>query len=145
MSQVIQIRKTGISVSPAPTARPGGSGDHRTYTDKRPREHLTEDEIEKMLTKVSDRHPERDKLLILLGFQHGLRAQEISTLAWPNIDFKLKTIKVARIKDSITTTQPISPRAIDFLKKWQEVQGEGYHYIFTWANKRIQPNAIWKL
>jgi len=49
----------------------------------RTREHLTPDEVERMITAArgaDGRLAERDALLILLGYRHGLRASELIAL-----------------------------------------------------------------
>ena len=69
---------------------------NRTVTPRRPknaelrtREHLTEDEVERLIGAAKrDRHGSRDALMILLTFRHGLRAAEICDLRWEQVDFK---------------------------------------------------------
>ena len=48
-------------------------------TPRRPREYLTEGEIERLMTiaRQSDRYGHRDATAILVAFRHGLRIQRI--------------------------------------------------------------------
>ena len=47
----------------------------------RTREHLTPDEVERLIEAAkTNRHGHRDALMILLAFRHGLRAAEVADL-----------------------------------------------------------------
>ncbi|MFL6819526.1 MAG: tyrosine-type recombinase/integrase [Bradyrhizobium sp.] len=49
-----------------------------TFSEFRPREHLTEREVEMLIkTAKSNRHGARDAAMILICFRHGLRASEL--------------------------------------------------------------------
>ena len=61
----------------------------RKNVDLRTREHLTADEIERLIEVAKDnRHGHRDGLMVLLTFRHGLRAVEVCDLRWEQVDFK---------------------------------------------------------
>ena len=81
---------------------------------------LTTQEIDKLLADVSDA---RLHAAILLGFRHGLRASEICGLRWADVDIAGKTIICRRLKNSITTTQPLSMPEIDALQTLLEGRG----------------------
>ena len=49
----------------------------------RPREHLTEREVEKLIDAAKrNRWGQRDATMILIAFRHGLRASELCGLQW---------------------------------------------------------------
>jgi hypothetical protein len=49
----------------------------------RPREHLTEREVERLIEAAKDnRWGHRDATMVLLSFRHGLRASELVDLRW---------------------------------------------------------------
>jgi integrase len=49
----------------------------------RTREHLTPDEVERLIEAAkSNRHGHRDALTVLLAYRHGLRAAEVVDLRW---------------------------------------------------------------
>jgi integrase len=49
----------------------------------RTREHLTEDEVEKLIEAAkNNRHGHRDALMVLMTYRHGLRAAEVVDLRW---------------------------------------------------------------
>ncbi|MGA8902466.1 tyrosine-type recombinase/integrase, partial [Bradyrhizobium sp.] len=55
----------------------------------RTREHLTADEVERLIEAAkNNRHGHRDGLMVLLSFRHGLRAVEVCDLRWEQVNFK---------------------------------------------------------
>jgi integrase len=65
----------------------------------RPRQHLTEAEIDKLLSALKgNRHGQRDWLVGLIIYRHGLRVSEASDLRWDDIDLRKRTIIVRRLK-----------------------------------------------
>src|SRR5690349_2594467 len=108
---------------------PGG---RRTNRKPRSREHLTPDEVERMIAaaRLRGRYGNRDALLIMLAFRHGLRASELITLRWDQIDFKAGTLHVNRLKQGSPSTHPIRGPEIRLLHVWQNEQGGGT-YVFT--------------
>jgi integrase len=67
----------------------------------RVREHLTEAEIEKLLTALrQNRYGHRDWLIGLMIYRHGLRVSEACDLRWHDIDLTKRTIIVRRLKGS---------------------------------------------
>ena len=54
----------------------------------RPREHLTEREVEKLIGAArGNRYGQRDAAMILMTFRHGLRASELCELQWSDVQF----------------------------------------------------------
>jgi len=68
--------------------------------NRRKREYLTQEEIDKLLTaaKAASRNPERDYCLLLLMFRHGLRVSEACSLKLSDIDLENKLFHVRRLK-----------------------------------------------
>jgi integrase len=55
----------------------------RPNSELRPREHLTEREVEKLIEAAkANRHGHRDATMILIGFRHGLRASDCNGQTW---------------------------------------------------------------
>jgi integrase len=66
-------------------------------TVKRPREYLTEREIEKLIDAASEnRWGHRDATAILIAYRHGLRASELVSLRWDDIDFPSGKLHMGR-------------------------------------------------
>ena len=52
-------------------------------SELRTREHLTADEVERLVEVAgSNRYGSRDALMVLLAYRHGLRAAEVVDLRW---------------------------------------------------------------
>jgi integrase len=66
----------------------------------RPREYLLKDELDAMLkTAKQGRYPERDVAMIQIAYRHGLRAQEIVDLEWPQVEIgRNARLHVRRVK-----------------------------------------------
>ena len=57
----------------------------------RPREHLTEREIGKLIPAArGNRWGQRDAAMILIAFRHGLRASELCALQWSDVEFRVR-------------------------------------------------------
>jgi integrase len=80
--------------------------ENRTVTPQRPpnaelrtREHLTADEVEKLVEAVrQNRYGHRDALMVLLAYRHGLRAAELVDLRWEQVDFKAASLHIRRAR-----------------------------------------------
>src|SRR5262252_8975336 len=76
----------------------------------RTREHLTGDEVERMIAaarRLGGRLAERDALLIMIAYRHGLRASELIALRWDQVDLKAGTLHVARLKRGTPSVHPV--------------------------------------
>jgi type 1 fimbriae regulatory protein FimB/type 1 fimbriae regulatory protein FimE len=93
----------------------------QAYADIRPREHLTEREVEKLIEVAKrNRRGQRDATILLLCFRHGLRASELIGLQWSDVEFETATLHLRRAKGGQTGTHPLSGdemRALRTLKR----------------------------
>jgi len=86
--------------------------ENRTVSLRRPRnvalrtrEHLTIDEVERLIQAAkNNRYGHRDALMVLLAFRHGLRAGEVCDLRWEQVDFKTASLHVRRLKNGMPST-----------------------------------------
>ena len=96
-----------------PLRRPNG--------ELRPREHLTEREIDKLVEAAkANRWRQRDATMILIAFRHGLRASELCGLQWSDVEFESGTLHLRRAKGGTTATHPLlgdELRALRSLKR----------------------------
>ncbi len=71
----------------------------RRNAEKRPREYLRPDEIERLMQAAASlgRHGHRDKTLILLAYRHALRVSELVALRWDMVDLKRGLLHVTRM------------------------------------------------
>jgi type 1 fimbriae regulatory protein FimB/type 1 fimbriae regulatory protein FimE len=80
----------------------------RPNAELRPREHLTEREIGKLIESAKgNRWGQRDSTMILVAFRHGLRASELCGLQWSDIEFETGTLHLRRAKGGTTATHPL--------------------------------------
>jgi type 1 fimbriae regulatory protein FimB len=83
------------------------------------RRHLTESEVEKLLSATKgSRNESRDRCLILLAFRHGLRVSEVCGLDLSQIDIDQRVIHVTRLKRGLGTTQPLRADELRALRAW---------------------------
>ena len=93
----------------------------RPNAELRPREHLTEHEIDKLVEAAKgNRWGQRDTTMILIAFRHGLRASELCGLQWSDVEFETGTLHLRRTKGGTTATHPLlgdELRALRSLKR----------------------------
>ena len=93
----------------------------RPNAQLRPREHLTEREVEKLIEAAKgNRWGLRDSTMLLIAFRHGLRASEVCGLQWSDVEFESATLHLRRAKGGATTTHPLlgdELRALRALKR----------------------------
>lgn len=93
----------------------------RPNSELRPREHLTEREVEKLIAAAKgNRYGARDSCMLLVGYRHGLRASELCELQWSDVEFESATLHIRRAKGGTTTTHPLlgdEMRALRVLKR----------------------------
>jgi integrase len=110
-------------------------------SESRTREYLTPDEVERMLTAVrkhGGRMVERDALMLMLGYRHGLRAREIVRLRWEQVDYRNALLHVVRVKAGTPSTHPLRGPELRALRAWQRTQdasGGNRTYVFTTLSK----------
>ena len=81
--------------------RPVTASGRKPNAAYRVREHLTEDEMARLLAALRrNRHGHRDWLIGLLIYRHGLRVSEACDLRWDDVDLTKRTIIVRRLKGS---------------------------------------------
>lgn len=85
----------------------------------RPREYLTEKEVEKLVAaaKGVGRHGLRDSTLILLSYRHGLRVSEAVALRWDMIELDKGRLHVKRLKSGLNSVHPLRAPELRALRK----------------------------
>ena len=81
-------------------------------SELRPREYLTEREIERLqeAARKRSRYGHRDATMILVTYRHGLRASEVCGLRWDQIELDSGRLHVRRAKGGIDNVHPLSGR-----------------------------------
>ena len=97
----------------------------------RTREHLTIDEVERLIEAAkTNRYGHRDALMVLLAFRHGLRAGEVVDLRWDQIDFKTGTLHVRRFKNGLPNSHPLTGSELRALRRHQR-ESDKSPFIFV--------------
>lgn len=94
---------------------------------KRTREHLTKDEVEKLLAVAKkgelSRNPQRDHCLLFLMVRHGLRVSEACRLKLSDIDLDNRTMYVHRLKNGKPAVHPIyNGGELKSLHEWLKIR-----------------------
>ncbi|HEV3160845.1 MAG TPA: tyrosine-type recombinase/integrase [Xanthobacteraceae bacterium] len=118
--------------------------ENRTVMPRRPkngtvrsREHLTIDEVERLIeASKTNRYGHRDALMVLLAFRHGLRPAEVCDLRWEQVDFKTASLSVRRLKNGVPSTHPLTGRELRALRRHQR---ESAKSPFIFVSERGAP------
>jgi integrase len=109
-----------------------GSPGRKPNAQYRKREHLTQDELERLFTALKgNRHGHRDYMIALVTFLHGLRVSELIDARWDDVDWRKGTIQIRRLKGSIDGVHYLERDEANGLKRLQREQDPKSRYIFT--------------
>jgi integrase len=105
----------------------------RPNADLRTREHLTEAEVERLMSAArKNRWGHRDATMILVAYRHGFRPAELVDLRWDQVEFGSGALHVRRLKRGTPSTHPIllgdELRALRRLQREQEPKSP---FVFT--------------
>jgi integrase len=111
-----------------------------TVRSGRPREYLTEREIEKLMDAArSNRWGHRDATAILIAYRHGLRASELVALRWDDIDFQTGKLHVRRVKGGVASVHPLGGKELRALRKLKREAPEG---VYIFMSERLAPLSV---
>ena len=106
----------------------------------RPRKYLTEREVEKLIdTAGENRWGHRDATAILVAYRHGLRASEVVSLRWDDIDFAASKLHVRRAKGGAASVHPIGGRELRALRRLKR-ETPASTYVFV--SERLAPLSV---
>jgi integrase len=101
-----------------------------TNAHYRTREYLTEREVERLMKAAGDnRNGHRDATMILLAYRHGLRASELCSLRWEQVDLVHARLHVSRAKNGMASVHPLTGTELRALRRLQREQEPG-RYVF---------------
>jgi type 1 fimbriae regulatory protein FimB/type 1 fimbriae regulatory protein FimE len=97
------------------------------------REYLTEAEVERLCdaARKRGRYGHRDATMILIGYRHGLRVQELVDLEGADVDLDAGRIKVRRVKGSDDSIQPLTGGELRALRRVRREQEILQRHVFT--------------
>ena len=119
----------------------------RKNKDVRSREHLTPDEVERLITaaKSLGRHGHRDSALIMIAFRHGLRVSELVALRWDMIDLKQGVMHVSRLKNGVNSTHPLRGPELRALRKLKRDFPDTPYVFVTERKGPLTASAVRKI
>lgn len=87
------------------------------------RKHLTQAEVESLLSCAKkSKNPERDYCLVYMTFIHGLRVSEVCKLRLSDMDLRMKTLYIRRMKNGLSTNHPLLGNEIKAIRGWLRVR-----------------------
>ena len=108
------------------TRRQASTAQIVTVRSSRPREYLTEREIERLIEAAGkNRWGHRDATAILIAYRHGLRASELVALRWDDVDFTTGKLHVRRAKGGMASVHPLGGKELRALRRLQRETPEG--------------------
>src|SRR5258708_522123 len=109
-----------------------------TNSTYRVREYLTEKEVDRLIeaAKRRGRNGARDAAAILLAYRHGLRAQELCSLKWAQVDLTHGRLHVNRAKGGIESVHPLHGPELRALRP---LQGQSPYVFTTEAGTPVTP------
>jgi integrase len=110
-------------------------------TELRPREYLTEAEIEwlRKAAVTDNRNGHRDETMILIAFRHGLRASELVTLRWDAIDLEQGKLHCNRRKSGTASVHPLTGSELRALRR---VKHEAPQSSYVFVSERGAPFTV---
>ena len=124
--------------------RPVASKGRKPNAAYRVREHLTEDEVDKLLAALkANRHGQRDWLIGLLIYRHGLRVSEACDLRWDDLNLAKRTIQVRRLKGRDDSAHYLERDEVAGLKRLQREQEPKSAYVFINERDQLWPYGHW--
>ena len=129
------IDPTNINQTVISTPRRGTNAGYRS------REHLTEDEVERLIKAAkANRRGHRDGTMILLAFRHGLRVSELTGLRWEQVDLDSAILHVRRVKSGTPSTHPLTGRELRALRRLRRETGSPSPFVFV--SERAAPFTV---
>jgi integrase len=105
----------------------------RRRPDTRTRKHLMPSEVAALLkaARQSGRYQLRDELAVLLTYRHGLRASELVSLQWSQIDLRGATIVIRRAKGGQPTEHPLRSIELRLLGRLRRENPEAAYVLMS--------------
>ena len=102
----------------------------------RVREYLTEKEVDRLIeaARKRGRNGARDAAAILLAYRHGLRAAELCSLKWSQVDLRHGRLHVNRAKGGIESVHPLHGPELRALRP---LQGRSPYVFITEAGTPV--------
>ena len=126
------MENTALAISPSTSLN--------VTVRRRPREYLTEKEIERLIKAAGEnRWGHRDQTAILIAYRHGLRSSELVALRWDDVDFSNGKLHVRRSKGGSACVHPLGGRELRALRRLKR-ETPASTYVFI--SERLAPLSV---
>lgn len=106
----------------------------------RPVDYLTEVEVKRLIDGArASRNPERDALLVLMLFRHGLRESEARHLRRDALKLDSAQVWIERVKGGRSSYHPIGGDELRLLRRYLRIRRDDLPWLFI--SERMQPLA----
>jgi integrase len=105
------------------------------------RRYLTEREVEQLMdtARKIGRHGHRDATMILVAYRHGLRASEVCSLEWHQVELDQGRLHVRRAKRGTPSVHPIRGDEIRALRRLRRENPTEAHVFVSERGGPISP------
>jgi integrase len=104
------------------------------------RRYLTEREVERLIEAAkSNRHGHRDATMVLVAYRHGMRASEVCSLEWHQIELDHGRLHVRRAKHGTPSVHPIRGDEIRALRRLRRENPTEAHVFVSERGGPISP------
>ena len=105
---------------------------------QRPVDYLTEAEVKRLIEGAKQsRNPERDVLLVLMLFRHGLRESEARLMRRDSLKLDSAQLWVERVKGGRPSYHPVSGDELRFLRRYLRTRLDDLPWLFI--SERMLP------
>jgi type 1 fimbriae regulatory protein FimB/type 1 fimbriae regulatory protein FimE len=105
----------------------------KMLTVGKPRKYLLPKEVELLIATArrNNRHGHRDATMILLAYKHGLRASEVVSLTWDQVELNAGRLHVRRAKNGTPSVHPLRGDELRALRRLQRETPHKSPYVFV--------------
>ncbi len=112
--------------------------------ERRRRDFLTQSELDRLIAAARrGRFGARDATMILLAYRHGLRATELVGLRRDDVALEEGRIWIARLKRSLSTSQPLAGDEIRALKAYLRGRSDRLPWLFVSSQRTQLTRQAW--
>jgi len=113
-----------------PTNRRNGQS-NAVDEHERSRDFLSVVEVDALIAGArQSRYPERNQLLILMTFRHGLRISEALNLRLDHLNLREARVWVERLKGSLSTEHPIAGDELRMIRRYLRTRDDNLPWLF---------------